>query len=165
MWAKRREFGRVSKGTLRLRGAEGLICPKFYTFFLLCPNFPHCSARIWEGSCPPAPPPRLVRPWWCGVGWNMVGQLGLKTDQLQGYFSPIKSPRGMWDFGPFLTNYGPFFNCGPFLYAAGFRGPGILIKRLWTFLYTPHGSEVQIFHKTSKKGLKISKNRLPRFRI
>ena len=36
-------------GTLWL-GAEGLICPKFYTFFLLCPNFPHCFARIWEGS-------------------------------------------------------------------------------------------------------------------
>ena len=44
-------------GTLQLRGAERLICPKFYAsfyFFLLCPDFPHCFARIWEGSCPPA---------------------------------------------------------------------------------------------------------------
>ena len=51
-------------GTLRLRGAEGLICPKFYTsffFFLLCPDFPHCFARIWEGSCPPPPPAPLPR--------------------------------------------------------------------------------------------------------
>ena len=35
----------------------------------------------------------------------------------------------------FWTNFGPFFNCGSSLYADGFRGPGILIKRLWTFLY------------------------------
>ena len=47
-------------GTLWLRGEEGLICPKFYTFFLLCPNFSHCFARIWEGSSPP-PPCALTR--------------------------------------------------------------------------------------------------------
>ena len=47
----------VLLGTLWLRGADGLIWPKFYTFFLRFPNFPHCFARIWEGSCPPPPPP------------------------------------------------------------------------------------------------------------
>ena len=26
-------------------------------FFLPCPDFPHCFARIWEGSCPPPPCP------------------------------------------------------------------------------------------------------------
>ena len=34
-------------------------------FFLLCPNFPHYFARIWEGSCPPPPAPCLVRPCVC----------------------------------------------------------------------------------------------------
>ena len=33
------------------------------------------------------------------------------------------------DFGPFLTNFGPFERIVAFQYAAGFRGPGILIKR------------------------------------
>ena len=33
-------------------GAEGLICPKFYTFFLLCPNL----GGNLEGQLPPCPP-------------------------------------------------------------------------------------------------------------
>ena len=41
-------------------------------------------------------------------------------------------------------------------YVAGFRGPGILIKRsaIVDLSVTPRGSEVQISHKTSKKYLK-----------
>ena len=45
-------------GTLWLRGAEGLIWPKFYTrffFFLLCPNFPHCLPEIGRAVPPPRP--------------------------------------------------------------------------------------------------------------
>ena len=48
-------------GTLRLRGAEGLICPKFYTkffFLLLCPDFPHCLPEFGRAVAPPAPLPR-----------------------------------------------------------------------------------------------------------
>ena len=47
----------MAYGDSLVKGAEGWICPKFDTFFLLYPNFPHCFARIWEGSCPPPPRP------------------------------------------------------------------------------------------------------------
>ena len=51
----------------------------------------------------------------------------------------------------FLTSFGPFalwtFQC-----AAGFRGPGILIKRATIVDLLPRGSEVQISDKTSEKG-------------
>ena len=62
------------------------------------------------------------------------------------------------EFGPppkfldlFLTSFGPFA-LWTFQYAAGFRGPGILIKRATIVDLLPRGSEVQISDKTSEKG-------------
>ena len=70
----------------------------------------------------------------------------------------IKFPRGgIWDFGPFLNKFRTFWkNCGPFSMPQGSEVQVSQLKgpQLWTFLYTPRGSELHISHKTSKKYLK-----------
>ena len=52
-------------GDSSVKGGRGVDLPEILHmifFFLLCPDFPHCFARIWEGSSPPLPP-CLVRLW------------------------------------------------------------------------------------------------------
>ena len=69
----------------------------------------------------------------------------------------------------FLTNFGPFEKIVDLQYAAGLRGPGILIKRSTIIIadLSVHAAWLRgpdISQNIQKKVKKIFKNRLPSFR-